>query len=101
MSNEVYNSATFGPIPLSFTGRRLLANLREEVLAYVESGDSIRLSFARGAIAKYMSDLEGKSAWQASEDVRPSLGRFTNQELMAELGVRMDAILNVDTLSEG
>jgi len=39
MKQEVYKSSTLGPIELSFTGRRLLANLRDaivETMAQVE-----------------------------------------------------------------
>lgn len=63
MSNEVYNSSTHGPIPLSFTGRRLLANERAAAEAAIEAEDFLTndkaLSKARGDLAQYMSKLEG------------------------------------------
>lgn len=70
---EVYNSTTLGRIPLSFTGRRLMQNLREAVSelltkAIDEAKKGERLNFrhinweevskARGRIAQYMSKLE-------------------------------------------
>lgn len=77
--SEVYHSSTLGPIPLSFTGRRLLQNLREEVTALlkkayrngeqkwyrdganpVSAEDWEPLSKARGELAKYMSKLESE-----------------------------------------
>lgn len=77
--SEVYHSSTLGPIPLSFTGRRLMQNLREEVTALlkkayrngeqkwyrdganpVSAEDWEPLSKARGELAKYMSKLESE-----------------------------------------
>lgn len=60
--SEFYHSTTHGRIRLSFTGRRLLANLR----AAIETGIAARdwhvnadaISRARGDLAVYMSKLE-------------------------------------------
>lgn len=71
---EVYKSTTLGAIPLSFTGRHLLQNLREamtdlisKVVKDVEAGRPVvsstdwePVSLARGKLAQYMSRLEGK-----------------------------------------
>lgn len=60
--SEVYNSYTHGAIPLSFTGRRLMQNLREAITGAIKRGEysDIRneVSFARGELAAYMSKLE-------------------------------------------
>lgn len=62
----IYQSSTHGDIPLSFTGKRLLANEREAATVAIEKGDysanDQALSKARGDIAKYMSTLEQRSA---------------------------------------
>lgn len=68
---EVYHSSTLGPIPLSFTGRRLMQNLREafqELLQkrvekakrgeFTTADDWNGVSYARGKLAEYMSRLE-------------------------------------------
>ena len=68
---EVYHSSTLGPIPLSFTGRRLMQNLRVAVQELLQKrtdearrgqigsqDDWSQVSRARGEIAKYMSDME-------------------------------------------
>lgn len=80
---NVYNSSTLGPIPLSFTGRRHMQNLREEVealikLAYengrrdglsieprfpIHNKDREPLSRARGYLAKYISKLEAENKY--------------------------------------
>lgn len=80
--SEVYHSSTLGAIPLSFTGRKLMQNMRDEVQellkkAYengrrdvlehrarrethiVSSLDWEPLSRARGRLAQYMSKREG------------------------------------------
>ena len=71
---ETYQSSTHGDIPLSFTGRRLLANEREAVNRAIEtkdySVDDMQLSRVRGDIAQYMSKLEQRDApsfWSAVE----------------------------------
>jgi hypothetical protein len=73
MTNEVYNSSTHGPIPLSFTGRRLLANERDAAQNAIEIGDfnadCQALSRARGEIAKRMSELEGRNARNDAEEL--------------------------------
>lgn len=64
MKQEVYQSSTLGPIPLSFTGRRLLQNLREAMQKQLTSAainaeySWERISEARGELAQYMSRLE-------------------------------------------
>ena len=75
---EVYHSSTLGPIPLSFTGRRLMQNLREAVQALLQKrteqaargqvpsqDDWEDVSKARGQLAQYMSKLE---KGQSNED---------------------------------
>jgi hypothetical protein len=70
---SIYNSTTLGPIPLSFTGRHLLQNLREAVTEMVskavekakkgQAGIGLEwdaVSRARGKLAQYMSQLEEK-----------------------------------------
>lgn len=63
MKPEIYQSSTHGNIPLSFTGRRLLANEREAAEYAIAAGsfaaNDMALSKARGALAEYMSKLEG------------------------------------------
>jgi hypothetical protein len=72
--SEIYQSSTHGDIPLSFTGRRLLANLREAITSALGtcdySANGQALSRARGDIAQYMSKLEGRQFdcdWSTSE----------------------------------
>lgn len=68
---EVYHSSTLGPIPLSFTGRRLMQNLREAFQDLLQKrveqtkrgqvggqDDWTSVSEARGKLAQYMSKLE-------------------------------------------
>jgi hypothetical protein len=73
MTDEIYQSSTHGDIPLSFTGRRLLANLREATNVAIAAGDfntdDMALSKARGAIAKRMSELEGRNARNDAEEL--------------------------------
>lgn len=63
-SKEIYNSTTHGPIPLGFTARHLLQNLRESIKAAIQRGcyDDPRheVAHARGELAKYISNLEGR-----------------------------------------
>jgi hypothetical protein len=67
MTQEIYNSSTLGPIPLSFTGRRLMQNLRE---AFVDAITAAKrdgfveweeISRARGKLAEYISKLERRN----------------------------------------
>lgn len=71
MKQQVYHSSTKGYIPLSFTGRRLLANLRDATASYVKgaiergglswASDIYRpVSECRGEIAIYMSKMENE-----------------------------------------
>lgn len=66
MTDEIYNSTTHGPIKLSFSGRRLLQNLRIAITAAIARGawDDPRheLSHARGELAQYISNLESVKA---------------------------------------
>lgn len=84
---EVYHSSTLGPIPLTFTGRRLMQNLREAVQELLQKrveqtkrgqvgsqNDWEDVSKARGKIAQYMSELEKRPPqrleWQSPLDAR-------------------------------
>lgn len=62
INQEVYKSSTHGPIKLSFTGRRLLQNLRDAVIRAIEARDfgtdGAMLSQVRAHLAIYMGDLE-------------------------------------------
>lgn len=68
---SVYKSSTLGEIPLSFTGKHHLQNLRtalEDLIRKIRArngeyypNDWEELSRARGHIAKYMSELERKN----------------------------------------
>lgn len=73
--SEVYKSFTHGPIPLSFNGRRLMQNLRfaiTDALKRGEYNDSRNaVSFARGELAKYISQLEAKSAIASVQVSKP------------------------------
>lgn len=79
---ELYQSSTLGVIPLSFTGRRLLQNLREEVQDLLKGKATILkeewkpLSRARGKLALYISELEQQ---------RPDITQVTDEELVAEI----------------
>lgn len=74
MKQETYKSSTHGPIPLSFTGRRLLENLRHAITAAIAARDwnhdNNAVSKARGELAKYMSRLENDRA--TANDIRHS-----------------------------
>lgn len=78
---EVYHSSTLGPIPLSFTGRHLLQALRTEftdLVAAAKDGKIVdwqAVSRARGRIAQYMSQLEGKQN-KAQENANALFGKF-------------------------
>lgn len=82
VKQEIYQSSTLGEIPLSFTGRRLLQNLREEIEdlmkghATVVSDEWKPLSRARGKIALYISQLE---------TYQHSLARVSDEELLKEI----------------
>jgi len=88
---EIYNSSTMGPIPLSFTGRHLLQSLREEIQMLVsDSVDAAKrgcvpklnawepVSRARGRLAKYMSGLEKKQN-------APVLSAVSDKDLLDEV----------------
>lgn len=89
MKQEVYISSTMGEIPLSFTGRRLLQNLREAIeemtiratnAARAGHGGPVDnwkpVSEARGRLAKYISELEQRT-------------QLTDYQLVTELYRRM------------
>ena len=82
---EVYHSTTHGPIPLSFTGRRLLANLREAINEYTRqiSCHGYKEEFwkpvahARGELAKYMSELE-RGQRHPNPDIKKAIDEGTH-----------------------
>jgi hypothetical protein len=95
MKQETYHSSTLGNIPLSFTGRRLLQNLREAFSNYtvkvivatkrnqMEAPTSWQpVSVARGELAQYISGLERRvsaletlhKAWHDDDDNEPQNG---------------------------
>lgn len=82
---ETYQSSTLGEIPLSFTGRRLLQNLREEVEDLLRGAPSVTtdewkpLSRARGKLALYISKLE---------QIKPDLTQVPDAILLEEVGRR-------------
>lgn len=92
---EVYQSSTLGDIPLSFTGRRLLQNLREEIEDLMKGRASIvadewkPLSRARGKLALYISQLE---------QAKPSMDNIPDAILLEEIGRRFNRARMVDTL---
>lgn len=70
--SEVYKSFTHGPIPLSFNSRRLMQNLRFAITDAIKRGEYSdprnTVSYARGELAKYISQLEGsKPDWLLQE----------------------------------
>lgn len=86
-NQEVYHSSTLGPIPLSFTGRRLMQNLRDAFQEMLKvsceaakrgqvrpASDWEDVSKARGKLAQYMSQLEKRAPqslqWQSPLDTR-------------------------------
>lgn len=88
MSNskqETYQSTTLGAIPLSFTGRRLMQNLREEIEDLLRGAPSVTsdewkpLSRARGKLALYISDLER---------AKPDITQVPDAILLEEVGRR-------------
>lgn len=98
MTREVYHSSTMGSIPLSFTGRHLLQELREAVTEAITSackrGSEHRMplpgawepiSRARGKLAKYMSELEkGRN----EPPIDAAVHFATTEQLKAELAQR-------------
>lgn len=97
MDQEIYHSSTMGSIPLSFTGRRLMQNLREAIEEAMarpintpypgRQDDCIKnwrpVSEARGRLAKYISELENR---QLSIDQIPD--HTLIQELQRRLSLR-------------
>jgi imidazolonepropionase-like amidohydrolase len=106
MTNEVYNSSTHGPIPLSFTGRRLLANLRAAVQTAIDEGDfsanDMQLSHARGELAEYMSKLEGKRVDRTIEEALAKIERDAAEAEARKVEERMkrqrlaDAVIHAE-----
>lgn len=102
---EVYHSSTLGRIPLSFTGRRLMQNLREEFQRLLSiaiekarngqvgvSREWDRVSEARGRIAEYMSRLEARQGgWDKTaqmcgfEDTTQALNYLLTKQQKSEL----------------
>lgn len=63
MNQTIYKSHTHGPIPLSAKGKRLMQYLREEIGKCLQKNEWTReVSYARGELAKYMSELEKRPA---------------------------------------
>jgi len=85
--NEIYNSTTHGPIPLSFTGRRLMQNLRVAIQAAIKRGEYSdprnEVAFARGELAFYISELENTKTIYATKEP------LTLERQVRELAVRM------------
>lgn len=82
VKQELYHcTATGEDIPLSFTGRHLLQNLREAIMD-LSGIYSSRVSEARGALAKYMSRLERRDTLKAA----------SLQELVAEMQRRFQTV---------
>lgn len=85
MKQEIYTcSATKEEIPLSFTGRCLLFNLRDATVSAIASGNYNAnwraLSIARRNLAQYMSELEVKQL---------PLSQVSYLELLQELERRL------------
>lgn len=112
MSREIYHSSTMGNIPLSFTGRHLLQQLRVEIQDLMKKvynngyddgitnarkfpapgSDWEPVSRARARLAQYMSDLEEKRRVAINlqglhPDMPPpeELRRYTDSELVKEI----------------
>lgn len=107
MTNEVYQSSTLGPIPLSFTGRHLLHNLRDAITEalYAKptppdwkpvSPDWKPISLARGRIAQYISRLE------TEKQKLPVLKEIPTIVLLEELRSReLDRIASSESVVNG
>jgi hypothetical protein len=83
---EIYQSATMGDIPLSFTGRHLLQSLREAIHEAIAASDyscfgTHKVSEARGRLAKYISKLEQQST---------KLSSISDSQLIAEMSRRLE-----------
>jgi hypothetical protein len=72
MSTHIYKSQTHGPIPLSFTGKHLMKNLRDAIVRAISRGSYAGngcgaqpyendVAYARGELAQYISSLEARS----------------------------------------
>jgi imidazolonepropionase-like amidohydrolase len=106
MTNEIYQSSTHGDIPLSFTGRRLLANLRAAVQTAIDEGDfsanDMQLSHARGELAEYMSKLEGKRVERTIEEALAKIERDAAEAEARKVEERMkrqrlaDAVIHAE-----
>lgn len=84
IKTETYHSSTHGYIKLSFTGRRLLANLRSAIQDAIRgqnySFNDQAVAKARGDLASYMHQLESKAI--------PPLANCTSSQLYEELARR-------------
>lgn len=91
---EVYNSSTHGRIPLSFTGRHLLQNLRKAISEAISNEDwhynNNAVSQARGELARYMSDLELRKL-PDERPVKYVCEKLSDEQLLQEL-LRRDEI---------
>jgi hypothetical protein len=105
---EVYESTTHGPIPLSFTGRRLMANLRQAVETELQNRQVMLdgsispynwepIARARGELAKYISEVERNEASRINN--RVTIARLAEEnehlrKLQNELIASKDGLLS-------
>lgn len=94
---ETYTcSATKQQVPLSFTGRHLLQNLREATVVAVSKGDYSAnwnaVSLARYALAAYMGKLEFE-AYLERNFLKPALSKVPTTDLLDEVRRRLGASL--------
>ncbi|HEX2242999.1 MAG TPA: hypothetical protein VHK27_07070 [Gammaproteobacteria bacterium] len=104
MTQEIYNSSTLGPIPLSFTGRRLMANLREALEAAIGQAkikgvaDWKPISRARGELARYISNLERGRYTPETEEVNSLRVEYSE---VKELEQPKTLVLNLPEIPPG
>lgn len=94
---ETYHSSTHGYIKLSFTARRLLANLRFAIQNAIRGQDysfnDKAVAKARGDLAVYMHQMEDRLKVNAAPSPfisKPSASVFTSSQLCEELAKRKD-----------
>ncbi len=102
MKREIYKATASGnEYLLSFTARRLMANLREVTLDHanecragkITSHSWERVSEAREALVKHISQLESdnielREAIKFHQTCKPDTSRLTNRELLREVHLR-------------
>lgn len=97
---EVYHSQTHGYIKLSFTGRRLLANLRfaiqDAISAQDYSFNDKAVAKARGDLATYMHQMEGK---QVNLVPKPFMQDLSTESLKNELARRGEYFKSINDFS--